>query len=192
MDTHRELCYCFLFMCMRYFIPRYLFPFEEKSSIKISNFLGYTAWLTTLFVTCVKFSFTVAFFMIWLQAMEVYPTCVRQTGTSIGGLVSNIFGILGPYVVYLVWVFSVLYVWFYGHFFKGTAVDGRLPYVVLLCLAILGGFCSSLLPETLNKKLPETLEDVKNFGDVQKFWSFNVTKNNKNKTDEPWQRSVKS
>jgi len=30
-----------------------------------------------------------------------------------------------------------------------------------------------MLPETLNKKLPETLQDARDFGKDQKYWSFN-------------------
>lgn len=50
----------------------------------------------------VKFWLAITFFVINLQAMETYPTCLRQTGLSIGMIGSNIIGIFGPYIVYLV------------------------------------------------------------------------------------------
>lgn len=34
--------------------------------------------------------------------METYPTCLRQTGISIGSIVANIIGMVGPYIVLLV------------------------------------------------------------------------------------------
>ena len=57
---------------------------------------------TTILVVFVKFSISIAFFAVNLQAMETYPTCLRQSGISIGAIVANSFGVLGPYIVYLV------------------------------------------------------------------------------------------
>jgi hypothetical protein len=53
-------------------------------------------------VVFVKFCFTITFYVIHLVAMETYPTCVRQTGTSLGAVLGSSMGILGPYIVYLV------------------------------------------------------------------------------------------
>lgn len=50
----------------------------------------------------VKFWLAITFFAINLQSMETYPTCLRQTGLSIGTIAANIIGVFGPYVVYLV------------------------------------------------------------------------------------------
>lgn len=49
-----------------------------------------------------KFFISMTFFVVNLQAMETYPTCLRQTGTSLGIVASNAFGVVGPYIVYLV------------------------------------------------------------------------------------------
>ena len=46
------------------------------------------------------------------------------------------------------------------------------PYMTLGGLSIIGMAASAFLPETLNQKLPETLEDASNFGKDDKFWSF--------------------
>lgn len=59
-------------------------------------------WLTTSLVVFVKFCFTITFYVVHLIAMETYPTCVRQTGTSLGAVMGSSMGILGPYIVYLV------------------------------------------------------------------------------------------
>jgi len=59
-------------------------------------------WLTTSLVVFVKFCFTITFYVVHLVAMETYPTCVRQTGTSLGAVLGSSMGILGPYIVYLV------------------------------------------------------------------------------------------
>lgn len=58
--------------------------------------------LIIIFVALIKLTLTTSFYMVWLQAIEIYPTCVRQTGTSVGGMMSNLVGIIGPYIVFLV------------------------------------------------------------------------------------------
>jgi MFS family permease len=72
------------------------------------------SFLITVTVVVVKFFSTIAFFAVNLQSMEIYPTCLRQSGIAIGAVVSNFFGIFGPYVVYL-----------------GTEYDVRYPYMIL-------------------------------------------------------------
>jgi hypothetical protein len=57
-------------------------------------------------------------------------------------------------------------------YFQGTVADPRYPYAILCVLCVIGSICASLLPETLNEKLPETLQDAAHFGKDQKFWSL--------------------
>jgi hypothetical protein len=59
-------------------------------------------WLTTSLVVFVKFYFTITYYVVHLVAIETYPTCVRQTGSSLGAVMGSSMGILGPYIVYLV------------------------------------------------------------------------------------------
>lgn len=70
--------------------------------------------LTTVLVVFVKFCSSIAFFAVNLQAMEIYPTCLRQSGISIGAICANSLGVFGPYVVYL-----------------GTSLDVRIPYMIM-------------------------------------------------------------
>lgn len=49
-----------------------------------------------------KFNTSMAFYVVNLLSVETYPTCLRQTGISVGAIAANIFGIFGPYIVYLV------------------------------------------------------------------------------------------
>lgn len=58
--------------------------------------------LATCCAIMIKFFVSINFYISNLQAMETYPTCLRQTGISIGSIVANIFGMLGPYIVLLV------------------------------------------------------------------------------------------
>jgi len=59
-------------------------------------------WLLIALVLVAKFSVNVACFCVYLQCMELYPTNLRQTGTSLGVLVSTLFGSFSPYIAYLV------------------------------------------------------------------------------------------
>jgi hypothetical protein len=82
--------------------------------------------------------------------MEIYPTCVRQSGIAIEAMTANIFGIFHSYIVYL-----------------GTEYDVRYPYMILGILCFVGFIATLLLPETLHHKLPNTLEEAKTFGKTQ-------------------------
>lgn len=70
--------------------------------------------ISTPLVVFVKFCTSIVFFAVNLQAMEIYPTCLRQSGISIGAICANSFGVFGPYVVYL-----------------GTEYDVRYPYMIM-------------------------------------------------------------
>lgn len=58
--------------------------------------------LANVFAVLIKCSVSVNFYAANLLAMETYPTCLRQTGISTGSVVANIFGMFGPYIVFLV------------------------------------------------------------------------------------------
>lgn len=60
--------------------------------------------------------------------------------------------ILAPFVVYLDIISSIL------------------PLLLLGIFGIIGGLLTLFLPETLDKDLPQTLEDGENFGLNQKMW----------------------
>lgn len=113
------------------------------------------ALLTVALAVFAKFSVCITFYTVYLHAVETYPTCLRQTGTSTNSLVASLLGILGPYVIYL-----------------GTSVDSRYPFIVLGTCSLLGVVAASFLPETLYVKLPETLAEAQNFGKDQVFWSI--------------------
>jgi hypothetical protein len=57
-------------------------------------------------------------------------------------------------------------------YFQGTVVDPRYPYAILSSLCVVIIICVSLLPDTTNQNLPETIQDAAHFGKGQKFWSL--------------------
>ena len=86
--------------------------------------------------------------------MEIFPTCVRQSGLGLATLISQMICIGGPYVIYL------------------GATDLKLPYAVMFLVCIAGFVATLFLPETLDRKLPETIEEASSFGVKDKFFSF--------------------
>jgi len=109
--------------------------------------------ILTCLVIFIKFCVSIVFFAINLQSMEVYPTCLRQSGIAAGQIIANILAAFGPYIVFL-----------------GTEYDMRYPYFVLGGLCFVGFFAAMFLPETLHRKLPNTVHEAKKFGKEQKFW----------------------
>lgn len=59
-------------------------------------------YLGNLSMVAVKFWTAITFFAVYLQGSEMYPTCLRQTGLSMGAIGSNLTGIFSPYIAYLV------------------------------------------------------------------------------------------
>ncbi|KAJ6635058.1 Carcinine transporter, partial [Pseudolycoriella hygida] len=104
-------------------------------------------------VVFIKLLISFLFFTINLQALEIFPTCLRQSGMSASIIAGCTFATVGPYIMYL-----------------GTEYDVRYPYFAIGALAFLGLIASLSLPETLHHKLPNTLYDAKKFGRDQKFW----------------------
>ncbi|EDV94421.1 carcinine transporter [Drosophila grimshawi] len=112
-------------------------------------------WIMIYLATFIKFLNALTFFTANLQCLEIYPTCIRQTGVALGSILANGIGVLAPYLVYL-----------------GTTVNIRAPYYILGTLFLLGGIGALFLPETLHKKLPDTIEEADNFGRHDKFFSL--------------------
>ncbi|XP_022215183.2 carcinine transporter [Drosophila obscura] len=112
-------------------------------------------YLMIYLATFIKFLNALTFFTVNLQCLEIYPTCMRQTGVALGTILANAIGVLAPYLVYL-----------------GTTVNIRAPYYILGTLFLLGGIGALFLPETLHKRLPDTMEEAGNFGRHDKFFSL--------------------
>ncbi|XP_058467365.1 beta-alanine transporter isoform X2 [Malaya genurostris] len=113
------------------------------------------ATATSVLTIAVKFCCSINFFAVNLQSIEIYPTCLRQSGLAFAVIMSNLFGILGPYVVHL-----------------GMEYDVRWPFILIGLMTTVGAVCSSFLPETLHQALPESIEQAQKFGKNQRFWSL--------------------
>ncbi|KAI4813852.1 hypothetical protein KUCAC02_003074 [Chaenocephalus aceratus] len=89
-----------------------------------------------------KFGFTMAFSIVYIYTAEVYPTVLRNVGMGMCSSAARIGSITAPYVIYL------------GSYNKA------LPYILMGSLTIASSVVNLFLPETLNRDLPETVEQM--------------------------------
>ncbi|XP_029029781.1 solute carrier family 22 member 4 isoform X2 [Betta splendens] len=89
-----------------------------------------------------KFGFTMGFTIIYIYTAELYPTVLRNVGMGLCSSAGRVGSITAPYVIYL-----------------GT-YNKVLPYVLMGSLTIAASVVNVFLPETLNKDLPETVEQM--------------------------------
>ncbi|XP_076078144.1 organic cation transporter protein-like isoform X2 [Mytilus galloprovincialis] len=98
-----------------------------------------------------KIGIAAAFAVIYVWSAEIYPTVVRNAGMGASSACARIGGMVSPYIADV-----------------SKVVDGHLgralPLVIFGGFSVLAGLLSLLLPETLNHKLPETIQDGKEFG----------------------------
>uniref|UniRef100_A0A8C6PQS9 Solute carrier family 22 member 5 n=1 Tax=Nothobranchius furzeri TaxID=105023 RepID=A0A8C6PQS9_NOTFU len=89
-----------------------------------------------------KFGFTMAFTIVYIYTAEIYPTVLRNVGMGMCSSAARIGSITAPYVIYL-----------------GT-YNKVLPYILMGSLTISSSVVNLFLPETFNKDLPETVEQI--------------------------------
>ncbi|KAF3707958.1 Solute carrier family 22 member 7 Organic anion transporter 2 rbOAT2 [Channa argus] len=83
-------------------------------------------------------SFTTAF----LYTTEFYPTVIRQNGMGYSSFISRLGVSVAPLILLLEDIWTVL------------------PQIIICTVAIISGLASLFLPETLNVRLPETIDDI--------------------------------
>ncbi|KAG5831748.1 solute carrier family 22 member 7-like [Anguilla anguilla] len=83
-----------------------------------------------------------SFTSVFLYTSELYPTVVRQNGLGYSSFTARLGVSIAPLIMLLDDVWKLL------------------PQVILCLVAISTGLLASLLPETHNELLPETIEDV--------------------------------
>ncbi|XP_034944914.1 organic cation transporter protein [Chelonus insularis] len=92
--------------------------------------------------SCIAISFAV----IYNYTAELFPTVVRNTAIGIGSMCCRLSGALTPLLLLL------------------DVLDPRVPATIFGLVALISGFTSLYLPETVGQPMPETLEDGEKFG----------------------------
>ena len=97
---------------------------------------------------------TMSFYMWYLQAIELFPTAIRNSGMGFSNVMRDSIQIFAPQVTYL------------------ALVDKRIPYFIIAGINFIGAIAASFLPETLGCSLPETILAASEFGKNQRFLSW--------------------
>ncbi|XP_060649032.1 organic cation transporter protein-like [Drosophila nasuta] len=103
-------------------------------------------WLLIACAMLGKLAITSSYGTVYIFTAEQFPTVVRNVGLGASSMVARFGGILAPYLNLL------------GEIWR------PLPLVICGALSLTAGLLSLLLPETLNKPMPETIADGENFG----------------------------
>nr|CAH7722372.1 unnamed protein product [Callosobruchus chinensis] len=103
-------------------------------------------WLTITLAMFGKMAITASYGAVYIFSTEQFPTVIRNAGLGAGSTCARLGSIIAPYINIL------------------THVWKPLPLLIFGSLSLLGGIISLVLPETLNKKLPETIEEGEAFG----------------------------
>lgn len=92
--------------------------------------------------SCIAGSFAV----IYNYTAELFPTVVRNTALGIGSMCARLSGALTPLIMLL------------------DSFNPKVPAILFGFIALVSGFLSLYLPETMNQPMPETIEDGESFG----------------------------
>lgn len=84
--------------------------------------------------------------IIYKYSAELFPTVVRSSGVGLGSMCASVSGALTPLISLL------------------DSLNPKIPTIIFGFLALLSGFSTLLLPETIGRDLPQSLEDGEKFG----------------------------
>uniref|UniRef100_A0A672Z4K6 Si:dkey-166k12.1 n=1 Tax=Sphaeramia orbicularis TaxID=375764 RepID=A0A672Z4K6_9TELE len=92
-----------------------------------------------------KFGITASFAVIYVYTAEIFPTVLRQTGIGVSCMFARMGGVLAPIINML-----------HNH-------SPITPLIIFGTSPLLGAVLALALPETADRPLPDTVEDVENW-----------------------------
>merc|ERR1719219_325591 len=101
-------------------------------------------WPIVVLALIGNFSTTLYFAILYMYTGELMPTTVRAAGVGSSSLVSKIGGTLSTTVAAL------------------ADIHPAIPTIIFAAMAITSGALTFLLPETKDRKMPETIGDIEN------------------------------
>ncbi|OXA41750.1 organic cation transporter protein [Folsomia candida] len=102
--------------------------------------------IVTAIAMLAKIAVAGSFAIIYNFTAELYPTVIRNSAVGISAMAARTSGMITPQIILL------------------DSIGREIPTIIFGCVAIVAAFLALFLPETLNKEMPQTLEDGENFG----------------------------
>ncbi|KAG8011056.1 Solute carrier family 22 member 6, partial [Nibea albiflora] len=125
----------------RGFVFLFFFPMESFCLTFLSS-LPDLSVIKTVLAMIGKFGITASLSIIYVYSAEVFPTVIRQNGIGMGSVCARTGGVLAPMM----------------HLLK--SISPQAPMALCGLCPLLGSALTLLLPETANRPLPDTIEDV--------------------------------
>ncbi|GFY79487.1 carcinine transporter [Trichonephila inaurata madagascariensis] len=94
-----------------------------------------------------------AYMTVYIQAPELFPTSLRAVGMGMCSTIGSGSTLLAPYIVYL------------------AKYGSNIPFIFFAAIAFCGTIAALFLPETLDEKLPQSVQDVEQFVSKRPFFS---------------------
>lgn len=107
--------------------------------------------LTTVLALVGKLGSSAGFALIYIYSAELFPTVLRNAAIGIFSCGARVGGMVAPLIAD-----SVIII--------GGKMGQAVPLVIFGAASVLAGILTLFLPETLNSRLPETIEDARLFG----------------------------
>ncbi|CAK8690866.1 unnamed protein product [Clavelina lepadiformis] len=112
-----------------------LVPFLREVSVPLSIAMAMVG----------KFGVAASFDVVYIYCAELFPTVIRNTSVGFGSTSARIGAAVAPYLIYL------------------EQTNAVLPYTIMLILSVTSALLTVFLPETGQKPLPETYEDLERY-----------------------------
>ena len=104
-------------------------------------------WLPVTIAMMGKFLISMTFAIAYLYTAELFPTKVRNLAVGMASTFARIGSISAPYIVDIL-----------------GSVHAGIPVVIFGVASASAGLFALMLPETLNKRLPESVAEVERAG----------------------------
>ncbi|XP_017770188.1 PREDICTED: organic cation transporter protein [Nicrophorus vespilloides] len=93
-----------------------------------------------------KFLIASSFAIVYNYSAELFPTVIRNSALGVGSMCARLSGALTPLITLL------------------DSFDPTLPAIIFAVIALVSGFLTLFLPETLGSPMPQSIEDGEKFG----------------------------
>lgn len=107
-------------------------------------------WIKTALGTAGIFGLSISFPTVYIYAGEIFPTIVRNVGCGTASVFARVGSMIAPFIAKPI----------YGAQWITPMIFGVIP--------IIGAILCIFLPETLNCKLPDSIEEAEEFGKKKK------------------------